>query len=656
MLNFKIEEANYIESLADAPKDLRVVATHNPSSYTYIGWVPSSSFFKQGEMTENALHGLGPSDGRPYAWSVKQRWQDGTVRSAQIKTLFLLSANELSYVELQEGKTPFQSFQWHEALGKAVAENTFLTGVIAQCRANGQEVFCYPFQGQWKLLESTATSLVFRFRSHFTVGPQPTAHPLSMTTYVELNALTPVVKVTFVVGCDTLEMPVANGITVENFRIQSVIANVRFRPEAYGSMNFHLADGQTMAVDHVFSASNEEIALNAMRALGEAKIYGYDFYDMTYKAGMGVTPLPKPRIPLEQLAAANAEANNTISFPVAEAKAHIGHVNMNPPSTGSQPDFAATMPIDLQKAAMAFSNKALSRVHLSCLRESWRPSFFWETRDGKEERARATNYPTLFFWSGRPHWHPTWNPEYPVWQARGSLPMGNTGGWGSSDNQHLSNMHLRYLYQLTFDHYIGDVLEYYVSLDYWNYFTKWENNVEAERGFRTMTDALELTELFNTPDAAILKNKIVYKHGVTKNSVTQNITQWGIAGLAPFDGTDPRVNGGLWAQYGTSIAVAWQTGFHMAFEASVPNPELRYLDHVDKYFLPDGTPNTYFVFPNPAEKIQGGIGEAWWAGWIQLAEKYPNHPGSQFVLNNVKPRLTALVSSRWDQDYAWINW
>lgn len=654
-----------ITDMPESTESLHVVATSNSSSFSYAGPVACTMFFKQGEMTQAQLPNYGPDDSRPFFWapSTVLLWPDGSVKRGQIKTFFSLAPSEIAYVKLEHGKTPLSSFVWDEVLWGKVAENILQSQTFIQCNVNGTPVYAYPYAGQWKVLRSDSASLNIRFRTHFQSGFPAQPSPLSLTTYVEIEHFSPIVKCTFVLGNDTLETPVNGGLSVTNLQVNSPVDFSIFQRGSYGSLNFDLGDGQTMAIKYLFSARQDSWAISNMNALSQSLISGFDYYPTLQEAkGISLAPLPPTRIDVNQILAAKQQADNSISFPSAEPRANLGHINLNPPSTGAQADFASTMPVDLQKATMAYCNKALSRVYLSCLRESFRPSFYWETRNGVEERCSLLNYPNLFFWSSRIHYHPSWNPNQPLWLARtGSFVPGSFGGWGSSDNQHLSNNHLRYLYQITLDPYFEDMLKYYMTIDYWDFFTAWMNSVEAERATRLVKDALELCEMFpSEPEAIVLREKIQQKMGIYNNAIQENIARFGIAGVAPFNACDPRVNNGVWCpSSGPSdiVSVGWQTGFHMELQAMSTN-NLAYLDHAHHYFLPDGTPKTYFVFPSPESYVTGGIGIYWWSGWIILALKNPNHPNSSFILNSVKPLIDShfATSGFWSSNDGWKAW
>lgn len=640
-----------------------IVAVSNHTPHNFLDWVTATIFFKQGEKQVSELRQYGPKNSI-FAWKLKQRWEDGSVKQARIDCPFFLTPNQLTYIPLEDGAAHLiPSFEIHPSLFEKVRQG-FLNAFTVTCNVGGTPAITVPLMGHAKILSNSTSHLSIRYRSHFYTGLLAVKHALSCTVYVDLFHLSPIARVTVVIGNDTLEMPVPGGMGITNFQINSTPAFQTFQRQAYGSMNFGLGDGQTMAVKGVLNFATDDIHVQSANALTRSTFIGFDYYPTIKESGaLSVSPLPSPRFDTAQeILTAHAQVNAQISFPNAETKAHLGHVNQNPPSTGDQPDFASTMPNDLQKACMAYSTKALDRVFLSVLRESFRPSFYWETRDSIEDRCNLQNYPTLFFWSGRPHYHPSWNPEYPAFQARGAMNTGAYDGWGGSDNQHLSNNHLRYLTELSNDSYLTDICKYYVSLDYWNWFTKYLNNTDAERATRLLKDAYAMAVMFKgEPDADILMEKVLIKSQVIKNAVTQTLNQYGVPGYAPFDSCDPRVNNALWCQPypGSTICVAWQTGFHMEAEA-IFGGDLRYLEHADKYFAPNGDRKTYFPFPNPNDFTTGGIAYTWWSGWVMLALKYPNHPGAQFIIQNVKPKIeqefTPSSGQYFDNDDRWRAW
>lgn len=620
----------------------------NPTSSQVFSWIPTSVTFAKGELSLQASATFGASD-RPSESRVLKKWDDGSVAILQVKSPHFLQPGEKALQAYGPNAPMHQGFQFHNDLATYIGRGDLAFGVRLQCQSFGQTLTAYPFGGEWKVCFDGPVSKVFRFRGHFLTGMPVIEKELSYTVYAECEHLSPIVKMTVVYGNDTLEKPIAGGIEIVDFDVLCTKPGLIQHLPAYGNRDLWLADGQQLAFRFFFNCSTESVFQQTLTAWSEHELLGMQLYQQhqASKALLTHQDLPNPRFPASELLNVHnqVEAQYAAQL-VAAPKAAIGFTNQNPPSTGDQGDFASGH--TLTKELQSHSLRALNRAFQGVYRESFRPSHYWETRNGKKEWCSLTDYPTLFFWSGRPHWHPTWNPEYPAWQARGALNAGPMDGWGGSDNQHMSNNGLRGVFELTGDYYLGEMLQSYVSVAYWNFFTKWLPNIEAERGTRSVKEAWAVASLFrDIPEAQTLLARVVQKCQSYDQAVTQNISQWNVAGCAPFDSCDPRVNNGLWcAPYpGSTIAVAWQTGFHMEQEWLRDQPDLRYLADVDKYFLPNGTPKTYFPFPAPNDFVTGGIGIAWWSGWVMLALKYPSLPGSQFVISNLKPLIDQSINS-----------
>lgn len=640
-------------AVTTTPANKTVVVT-NPTDKTLFTWIHSTVSFAKGELTDATNFG---GISRPSANRIIKKYDDGSIALLGVKMPYFLPAGGTSIDEVGVREAGTAPFVWHPEL-LANLQN-IISQFKIRCSVNGQSLFSLPLLGQWKALESTEVTLAFRYRAHFYTETLPaTEHPLSCTVYAECETLSPVVKLTVVIGNDTLEKPVAGGIQVNNFEVVSPVFGVIQNESAYQTKSCHLADGQQVAFRYFMNASTDAVFQDTALALAQCEIIGLQAYEQ-HQASKGLLThmaLPNPRFAPTQVAAVHAQVDAEFAAPpVGTPKTHLGYINLNPPSTGDQPDFGAGHP--MTKVLQSYSMRMFNRTFVAVMRESFRPSHYWENSPSQGlDYVSLAPYPSLFFWSGRPHWHPTWNPEYPVWVARGALNPGDFGGYGSQDNQHTSNNFLRACYELSGSHYLGDICRSYISVNYFNYFTKWANNTEAERCGRIMKEAYALCELFSeTPEAQLLLNALQVKAGVYDNEVTANLQQYGVPAVAPFNSCDPRIANGVWcAPYpGNTVAVAWQTGFHMEWEfcrslITGNNPDLRYLTHVDKYFALDGTPKTYFALPEPFGGVFGGIGISWWAGWILLAQKYVNDPvvglNCQFILNTFKPLVNAEIN------------
>ncbi len=638
-------------TVSDGIATTKRVVVSNPTNKPILTWIASSVTFAQGEMSELFAKDYG-SLTRPSQSHILKRWDDGSVAILQVKMPFFLQPNEVAIEEVGHRQAPI-AFEFHPEVNTLINSGKLPFGLTVTATVNGEILTAAPFTGAWKFLRADGATIAIRYRSHFYGGMPLTERPLSCTAYIEAEYLNPIIKCTIVLGNDTLEKPVAGGINVTNFAVNCIKPGVIQNEQAFGTKSAVIADGQQLAFRYFFSCSNVPIFLDTLAAWSQAEIVGQQIYEQLQdsKALLTHADLPNQRFQASQVLAVHnqVEAENAGAVS-GNAKSWLGFVNQNPPSTGDQPDFSATHP--MTKCLQSYSARLFSRTYLGVMRECWRPSHYWETRNGTPEWASLVNYPTEFHWSGRPHWHPTWNPEYPVWQARGALDAGPFDGWGPADNQHQGNAHVRGIWELSGDYYLHDILFSYVSVMFWNWHTKWKNSIEAERGCRSQKESWALSEIFShTPEGQALRSAVLEKGLVYDQAVTQNIAQWQSAGCAPFNACDPRVNNGSWCAPfpGNTIAVGWQTGFHMEWEWLRATPDLRYLDNVSHYFLADGTPKTYFPFPaaisNPNDYVTGGIGLAWWAGWVMLALKHPTHTGSAFILEKVKPMVDAAINN-----------
>lgn len=634
----------------------RTIVVTNPTDKQMLTWVNTSLSFAQGEMLEANIDSYG-TVGLPSSTRVIKRWLDGSVAILQVKHPVYLGPLGTQIISANTKSQDMTEFQFHPEF-TAFLDSGSLLNFQVKCTVNGQTLVANPFIGTSKMLCFNPGSLAMRFRTHFhTTGMPATQHPLSCTVYAEIETISPILKLSVVIGNDTLELPITGGVQVDNVQLIHAGTGALQNPDSYLGMSTFLSDGQQMAFRYFVSTSNDQIWLDTISALSKCEIIGLQAYE-EHQASKGLMThftLPNKRFQPQDLATVHAQVDAQNAAPLyAAPRANIWGINLNPGSTGDQPDFAAGHP--MTKCLQSYSLNLFNRHFVGVYRESYRPSHYWENGANGLEYASLAPYITLFFWSGRPHWHPTWNPEYPVWQARGALNGGDSGGWTGADNQHMSNNNLRGVYELTGDWYLADLCHSYCSVAYWDFFTKWANNTEAERCARTMKEAFALAELFqHTPEGQILMQAVLTKAGVFDTEVTAKLAQYNVPAVAPFDSSDPRVNGGIWGPLfpGNTIAVAWQTGFHNEWEftrSQYPGmgPDLRYLMAVDKYFANDGGAKTYFPLPEPASAVYGGIGLAWWAGWVMLAEKYKNDPSvatqCQFILNVVKPQIDANIN------------
>lgn len=624
----------------------------------FLGWVKSSVGFKKGEVTEDQLQTLGLD--LPYSWRVLKKWDDGSVRIGQIKTPGYFNGLGIIPVLLMPGYKPKPWFGWYPGVWKAIASSAFVedlkvkfTATQGVAGAQAQPVTCVPASGGYKFLIADVTEIAVRFRSSCFNSTTLAAVPIYLTSYFTFMSDDPVVRIQHVIGNDQLETPVTGGWSVAGVSVQSAsLPQMRWVNEnSYGNKSFSLADGQQMTFKTVMTFDSAFNSTVQMLVTGSP--FGFQYYDDA-KASLafGTAPLPSTRVTLATLNQAHTEVNNAARFPNAQSSDWLGMVDQNPPSTGAQSDFASTMPLEVQKSQQAYSSRQMAAVLLATSRESFRPSHLFK----QFEWVSSVDYPNLFWWSGRIHYDWSWNADQDlIWRTRtatGGFIDGNRSGWNTDDNQHISHNTLRYSYELTGDLYSEELLKSYVPVAHWNYFTDWLPHVEAERAFgRSFKHAIALVELFpDLPESALLKSRFDAKMQAYKNAVTQNMARFnGTAVSVPFDGCDGRVNNAVWcgAQQaygqGAFVAVGWMQGFVNELMTMVPDPDLRLLAAAETYFTPDGILKTYFPAPTPNDFTTGGIGVEWQSGWVQLAQKFPNAPGAQFVLTKVKPILDARM-------------
>lgn len=627
----------------------KLIGVSAASTDSYLGWVKTSVGFQKGEVTEAALQGLGLD--LPYSWRVLKKYDDGSVRIGQLKTVGYFNGYGVVPVMLEWGKTPQAVFMWHPAVWDAVLQNRFQNNFKIQAIANGVAVDCYAAAGSWKFLVVDTTEVVVRFRSHCVNRVTLEPHALSMTSFWTLHSQDPVVRTTLVLGNDELSQPIQGGINVIGVTLSTGdLPQVRWVNEAsYGMKSAQLGNGQTMAFKTVFTLDPAFNSTAQHIATGEPR--GFQLWqDMVASNAFMTAPLPPTRIPVNQIQTVHAQVNADARFPNAQASDWLGSINQNPPSTGAQSDFASTMTLDVQKAAQAYSARQLAAVLLASYRESYRGSFLW---DGAE-RFNVLTDPGLFCWSGScPHYDWSWNNNQRiVWRARttaAGFQGGSMSGWGTHDHQHVSFNTLRGIYELSGDSYIEDLLKYQLTMFAVGYFAspRWTNNLEADRAYgRSTKEAIAMTELFpDLPETAVLKTRIAAKQQAMANTVSQKLSQWGHMGAVLTDGCDPRVAFGCELQQqlgqGNIVNIAWQTGFVQEAELLNANPDLRWLQYSHELFLTDGTPKSAFLITDPNQYRTGGIGVEWWSGYVALAHKFPTAPGAQYVIEKLKPVLDA---------------
>lgn len=641
-----------------------------PVAGNYLGWIRSSVGFPKGDITEAKLAGYGPVDNRPYLWRVLKKWPDGSVRIGQLKTVVYFGGPQI--LNLDFGHSPKPGFVWHQKLSDALNQGR-LHGIILQANLGSEPLDCVPSAGDYKFLIADAQELVIRFRSHCVNRNTRVDRNVGLTAYWILESDLPTVSLTTVLGNDIREVA-QPGVSLTGIDLVVPAGNPAPRlvqAQAFSNRSVLLSDGAESAMRWVMSFDPDFQVNVDMMAVGQP-IGFQPWQDLKASHAFMTSEMPQTRIPNSELLNVHNQVNASISFPNANPIDYLGGIDLNPSGTGDQPDFAASMPLDVLKGMQSYSAKMLARLWLQASRETLRPSHWWEKNAGVEDRIMAMTYPDLFMWGSRPHFDFSWNNQYPQWFSRtqnaGFFPA-YAGGWTTNDNQHFSQNTLRALYEITGDPLIEDELRYSVSVAYWDFFTDWIFATESERTMRLMKEAKALLELFpDMQESKMLSPKWDQKYQVYRNEVTSRMAARGVPCIGPFNACDSRVGSGRWCSLQPAneqiAVVAWQSGFHMEVEAMDGiDGDQRYLDAVPMYFLPSGLAKTYFLTIDPLSLDPfryevGGIGIEWWAGWVQMALKYPKHPNSTFILKNLQPMIDAPLPAGqyFGPKDRWISW
>lgn len=614
------------------------IIVSNPTEHEFYGWIPTTIPFAKGERKD--LIGFG-SPNRAYDWHIHKRWDDGSIALAQVKMPFFLRPNEIDFDEIKETTNPpLAQFTFHPAI--AAGSRALMSELQVSCMIGNESCVAFPLLGQIKIMRQTSSTLIFRTRSKFSVGFPARPSQLSLTGYFTIDCL-PVIQATFVIGNDIRET-ITPAITITSPIAKFGKTSSILHSRSYGPIEpIILGDGQTMAFKHAFNmSSGEGVFESTVRARGQSEFIGFDLYEnyKNTKALLTHAPVPGPRFANDKALEVKATVDSQAVIAEANAKDPIGFINPQPFQVGTQPDFAATLPLSLQKTLSSYSTKYYSQIFVATMRESFRPSFWWDTHQGIEERCSLVNDPGAVFWSGRPHFHPSYNSSI---TPRNVDPVA-FGIWAGTDNQHQSNNHLRALYELSADPYLEDLLHYYCSVLYWAHR---DGPVEAERCSRLLKESYAIGSLFrDTPEGAKLLEKWQKDCEIFDQAVGANVAKYGVPGASNYDACSPKIGVPEWCQAqqaGENIVnLCWEATFSQENQCLRDKPDLRYLEVADKYFA-DGRPKIRFLYPDPSKFSEGGFDYAWFAMWIMLAQKYPEAPGAKYVLEVVKPKILTEI-------------
>lgn len=667
----------------------------NRSNAAYSGWVYATLPIPRGVAPDAATLALvtlsDPITGAALptvATPLKWHWTAGarsSIALASVRTRVDLAPQQRIEYPAIWGTGLSGPFVWNQPLASWISSGTLAQDVhlLARFQGDPNEWIGLP-PGPVRTLDRNAAALIARGRTHFVRRDDPSiVHPLSLTTYWSLQSDQAHGSVTFVVGNDTLERPVAGGIQIADLYLSHrlpFLALPKARPTqpvdgpviagdtaSWGLLhNQTLADGQEYAVDFAFAVTTDpnDPAFASMRAAADSPLIGIaDFRTWSNSRAAGpIGYLPAPRF--ATLADGRAALEPAATLPTSLPTDDLGIVNRNPPQTGDQPDFMAGIPVFYLQALQTGSSAPLMKALVAAKRESWRPSHYWDGTGSAADRASLVRYPELFFWSGRPHYDPSWNLQYPQWNTRaGAFVPGNTSGWAGMDNQHFGHNAVRAAYELTADPFLGDLLRANLSIAYWDFFTDWMPATEAERTGRCLKEAVLLYSLFpDAPEAPALRTAIERKLQVFANTALQFDQRYSFAAIAAVH-DDVRVP--LSQQFpGQDVHMSWQAGFHL--EAMVQarrilaNPYAEailrhYLDHAHQLFVADGTPKTYTLMSDPTQFSTGGIGHAWWTGWVLADQVFPSNQNHALLQDRLRPLVRTALTPTVPGTLWWAN-
>lgn len=693
------------------------VTFENFSQTTYYGFAKATVPFAKGDWFGGKPLTALTEDGEAVEFlPLKYYLENGDAHSVSLAQAIFRAKLPAGRRTINFKKTPtkVEPFEFGSELLKFIQAGTLQQHIVAAYTApNGTP--CYAsVDGAWEWMQATPRHNVLRIRNHPTCNGVVNKQ-VSFTWYWELLSKQNHGNFYLVVGNDTLEAPVSGGLQIgsidllvkppfemgvfypSGWAFGGVANNLGFRSFKL-MQNTTLADAQTFTFKGrwgVFSGATQferESFLIAANQSPLLEMIGTSDFDavkaMPSFGAAGFFPNRRATESQMRQAVAYHCTQNLTGGPAA----YFGEINKNPPITGAQPDFMSNVPIFLQQAIHGQTMCPARSALLAVLKESWRPSFYWWTPpNGIERRVDSADWPELFFWSSRLHWVWSWNSGKgaDIWQNRIGLNEGNRQTWEPYDTQHIGWNSLHGIYELTGDVWVGDVIKYYQTILFWNYFGGrysvpggynpyhrggWPR-IDTDRGFgRTYKMATQSLEYFPY-DAPLLKQNLKDKLAlIIKPLMAQNKAAKGTAFLHEQD-HDPRlqlstdcVNGAFVAQgvqpNNCNIVIAWQYGLLAEGVAlAIKNGQNKadamaigqmLMDDLPKFFKPNGEAKSMFLIANPNIYAEGGYHLSWWAGWFMMAKYFPNHP-NQAVLNAFKPQFNAFMESRNPQDQHWKN-
>jgi len=674
------------------------ITVKNRTTKERVQWVRASIPFPKGQISgktqlDRIITDSSLAELTPLKWHY-ENGQRHSVAIARLMTPARLKASEERTIQLRHGNK-------HVGLPFGFGRNTLywiskfkVSDIFAVAKfKNDPKAYVAPFFSNLKVLESTQRTLSLRMRNNFAPARGGAEHALSFTTYMTFDAYSDFGEIVLLVGNDTFEKPVSGGVELEYVDLYThlpLLVEVR-SPKSYGLGAPVLVPGGYLKLRLLGSSSLADgssvpfrgswgVVFNRDSLTGKSHaaslvdpLFGIaDFKSWQASLAAGSTGiLIDGRFPNLQAGRKAVESDGRYA-PAASPFDWLGGINKAPFFAGDQPDFSSNVPLSYLKCVQTGSACPLQKELLRTTREVLRPAFYFMTRNGQKDRIRWSDFPELFFWAGRVHYDCNWNREHAGWRSRSNkcsnFQTGNSHGWAAMDNQHYGHNHLRMVYELTGDAYTKDLLVYHQSVTLWNHLnSKSMGTAEAERVGRLLKEGVLLYMVDDqSPTAPVLKARLIQKNvAAQKTEIDLKLRLYGHPGIGGS------LNDGRCAPLctGYEVAIGWQTGFHMEFQALMLKMGWgtatagyiadKYLDAGAFYWLPDGTPKTLIRQKQPTQYTTGGIDFAWWTGWIELARQRPNHRAWPFFRDKVMPKFSMSMNpahgNYWHDRDKWRN-
>ncbi|MDC0357296.1 hypothetical protein OAO01_00640 [Oligoflexia bacterium] len=558
------------------------------------------------------------------------------------------------------------------------------------------EYYLAPFSGAVTNIteEGNKAMLRFRIRNHlYKEGVQPPQEsPLSINYFVTFFNNTPYANLEIVFGDDSVDhYRTVGGVefSAELFvnSANGVIADL-VSPESYGvdGSRSQVASYEKMALTPVGSfvqlGTGQQVLIPAVLGFGISRNDSNYQLEVNYSASAmenadyrrtDAAPLGTYLFPNTLTGAQIDQERSTLAQsyqgPVAnDPTIHLGAVNQRPPAAASQPDFSDCVSAYHSAAIGLESSALLANTYHKVVRTALRAWHFVEGLSDDVTVFSGPNYKDIGMWMQSIHGHGSYNPSpsVPAWVAcysnnpsqmpqhcRAPHQKNHNGNMSGQDMQHRSEWHRIWQSLLDRRHswLIYDMLMAGQSEYFFNHFSHYfKNNLDADRATRAMTMAIIYYGLNPTaPAAEMFLGELVGKLGRYLDAIEGNYQQYGV----PFVTMRSSVHN---SSYPTPQTVAaWENTFvvqmlwyarHFGIlTARVEQVMQLYLNSADFFYSATRGSWAYYIDVYTREGRWGGINNSWFFPWIRLAQLFPNHPKSSYLINNAKSEVVRWITT-----------